>query len=87
MGKTISTKRVLSELLAAYNENSAAAGLARAKNYEPNLLEQLETAQEVVTDIMDGLGFRDGIDYRSERKERKVDGTLFSYCRREAIEA
>ena len=31
LGKTMSTKRVLQELLAAYNEQAAAIGYARAK--------------------------------------------------------
>lgn len=87
MGRTISTKRVLAELLAAYNENSAAAGFYKAKNYEPDLLEQLETAQDVVTDILQGLGFRDGVDYRSVKKDTDANGTRFTYWRMEAIEA
>ncbi len=86
LGKTMSTKRVLLELLATYNETSAAIGYAMANQYERNEIEQLRAAQEVAAELLRNFGFRSGIDYEDVIREGNAyGGKTFAYWHREAV--
>ena len=85
LGKTMSTKRVLMELLAAYNEQAAAIGYARANQWEHGEVAQLQAAQEAIAEVIRNFGFRHGVDYVDEIRDGKTCSTPFFYWRREAV--
>ena len=84
MKKTISAKRVLNELLAEYNAQSIAFSYHRAIN-DFTIRDQCQAALSSVCDVINGLGFKEGLDYMAEKCEMRVNETTFQYWRREAM--
>lgn len=86
MKKTISAKRVLSELIFHFNEQHEAFGYAKATgNHE--VADQCQAAIEAVCEMTRNLGFNEGADYSAKRIQKTVGDVTFCCWEREAVQA
>ena len=83
MRKTISAKRVLDELCGSYIDNSIAYGYAVATG-DKKTAELCSECMHTVCEIMRSLGFKEGVDYTTERDHKSVSGIQFMYYRKVA---
>lgn len=83
--KTISAKRVLNELLAEQNDQQIAYSYARATG-DHETTEQCQSALHAIFAVINGLGFKEGIDYDSRLQEKTIINTTFTYWHKFVIE-
>lgn len=81
MKKTISAKRVLDELCGTYNENSVVYGYAMATG-DKETADKCMECMHTVCEILKNLGFKDGVDYTSERDHKEMAEVQFMYYRK-----
>ena len=81
--KKINAKRVLSELLAEYNENAEAAGYYRAVNDTATQAE-CEYAKSCIGEIIKAL-FEEDVDFTSTIVTKTAGNVTFTYYERTAI--
>lgn len=76
MKRTISSKKVLSELCRVFNENSEAYGYSMVTG-DAETAEQLQTSMNTVCELLRTFDFHDGTDYVTFRDKKEVAGTPF----------
>lgn len=84
--KTINAQRVLNELLAEWNDQQLAYSYARATGDRETASES-QSALAAVSSVINGLDFKEGLDYSASQSQRTINGVTFSHWKREALQA
>lgn len=82
MKRTISAKRVLDKLAETYNDYTIAYGYAAATG-DSKTADELQTAINVISELVRNLGFMSDVDYTTTRVHEKMADVSFMYWKME----
>lgn len=80
--KMMKAKRVLDKLAETYNDYTIAYGYAAATG-DSKTADELQTAINVISELVRNLGFISGVDYTTERVHGEMANVSFMYWKME----